>query len=323
MAVSQTKPSAAAVAGVARRAKALEILGESLKVDPQMLLTILKNQIMPNATDDEVAAIVIICNVYDLNPILREIYAFPDPKRKRIVPVVGVDGWAKIVNRQDDYDGCEFDWQFTEKGDPIACTCKLYHKKRSHPIVVTEYLDECKRNTDPWNNMTKRMLRHKAFIQAVRLAFGVSGIYDEDEARDIVVTDAKVTTAPAFLTPPELLVSRPQEPEPERQIEDTEAKAEEPERLTAGELKAQEDPLAEPPKDKCADLEGKQLLDLLYQLMKKDDVSEDQVVAYCRALKPPLAKPSQKELPELADSKLRTLINGWEQIAPEAKKVQV
>jgi hypothetical protein len=31
-----------------------------------------------------------------------------------------------------------------------------------------------------------RMLRHKALIQAARLAFGFSGIYDQDEAERIV-----------------------------------------------------------------------------------------------------------------------------------------
>lgn len=195
----QQKP----VTGLARRPKALEIMGEALMIDPPTLLAILQNQIMPNASNDEVAAFVIVCNVHGLNPILREIYAFPDLKRKRIVPVVGVDGWAKIVNRQEDYDGCEFEWHFAQDGTtPVACTCKLYHKKRTKPIVVTEYFDECKRNTEPWNGMPNRMLRHKAFIQAVRLAFGVAGIFDEDEARDIIrdrESHSFVATTPGLL----------------------------------------------------------------------------------------------------------------------------
>jgi hypothetical protein len=33
--------------------------------------------------------------------------------------------------------------------------------------------------------MPKRMLRHKAFKECARLAFGFAGVYDEDEARDI------------------------------------------------------------------------------------------------------------------------------------------
>ena len=47
---------------------------------------------------------------------------------------------------------------------------------------MREYFAECKRNTDPWNQMPRRMLRHKAIIQCGRIAFGFSGIYDPDDA---------------------------------------------------------------------------------------------------------------------------------------------
>ena len=58
----------------------------------------------------------------------------------------------------------------------------MYRKDRSHPVQIREYLDECLRDTDPWKKWPKRMLRHKAFIQAARLAFSLSGIEDPDEA---------------------------------------------------------------------------------------------------------------------------------------------
>ena len=35
--------------------------------------------------------------------------------------------------------------------------------------------------TEPWKRWPRRMLRHKALIQAARIAFGFAGIYDEDE----------------------------------------------------------------------------------------------------------------------------------------------
>ena len=40
----------------------------------------------------------------------------------------------------------------------------------------------------PWKTHPKRMLRHKAMIQCARLAFGFTGIYDQDEADRIVET---------------------------------------------------------------------------------------------------------------------------------------
>lgn len=135
-------------------------------------------------TDAEVAAFLIVADQYGLNPFTREIHAFSD--RGIIVPIVGIDGWARIVNRQPDFDGVEFTEQRDEKGELVSMTCIVHVKNRTHPVKVTEWIGECRRSTIPWNTMPHRMLRHKAFIQAARIAFGLSGIYDEDEARDII-----------------------------------------------------------------------------------------------------------------------------------------
>ena len=73
-------------------------------------------------------------------------------------------------------------------------------KAINHPICVTEWMDECRREpfktregreiTGPWQSHPKRMLRHKAMIQCARLAFGFAGIYDKDEAERIVENTA-------------------------------------------------------------------------------------------------------------------------------------
>jgi hypothetical protein len=70
--------------------------------------------------------------------------------------------------------------------DAESCTCIIHRKDRSHPVRVTEYMSECRRpNVGPWTSHPRRMLRHKAMIQCARLAFGYSGIYDQDEAERI------------------------------------------------------------------------------------------------------------------------------------------
>lgn len=131
------------------------------------------------ASDAQMTALMVVANQYGLNPWTREIYAFPD-KNNGIVPVVGVDGWSRIINSNEQFDGMDFDQ------DGESCTCTIYRKDRSHPIKATEYLDECKRDTQPWKSHPKRMLRHKAMIQCARLAFGYVGIFDQDEAERIV-----------------------------------------------------------------------------------------------------------------------------------------
>lgn len=162
---------------------ALAIMAGRMSVDPDKLLSTLKSTVFKGASNDELLALVVVANTYGLSPLLKEIYAFP-AKGGGIVPVVSIDGWLRMANDHPQLDGIETSYDSNEHGALLSCTCKIYRKDRQHPTVATEYLSECKRNTEPWK-MEHRMLRHKAIIQCSRIAFGFSGIHDEDEGRDI------------------------------------------------------------------------------------------------------------------------------------------
>ena len=123
-----------------------------------------------------------VANKYGLDPITKEIYAFPNKKTGAVIPVVGYDGWQKLANRHPMYDGCDF----VEADDGTWCECRIYRKDRTHPTAIREYLVECRMDTMPWQKYPRRMLRNKAFNQCARAAFGLSGIYDEDEAERII-----------------------------------------------------------------------------------------------------------------------------------------
>ena len=157
---------------------------------------------LATATPEQVGAFLIVAKEYDLNPLLREIYAFP-AKGGGVVPIVSIDGWVNLVNSNKHCDGFEFEMEHGDGGELISCTCKMFRKDRSHPVTVTEYLSECKRGTDPWK-MQHRMLRHKALIQAARYAFGFAGIYDEDEGRTIAEA-VDVTPRPRVPSPTEMI----------------------------------------------------------------------------------------------------------------------
>lgn len=192
------------------RASALAVMAEKYHVEPSKLLDTLKNTVFRNATNDELLALVVVSNEYGLNPLTKEIYAFP-AKGGGIVPVVSIDGWIRMMNDHPQFDGIDYEFQHDEQGRLISCTSIIYRKDRSHPTRVTEYLSECRRNTEPWK-MESRMLRHKATIQGARVAFGFSGITDEDEAaatpglanaRDVTPKAARATPIDPFATIPE------------------------------------------------------------------------------------------------------------------------
>lgn len=155
-------------------------------------------------TNEQMLALMVVAEQYNLNPFTREIYAFPD-KQNGIIPVVGVDGWSRIINDHPEYDGVEFVYA-SEMAQPpgakVSCPvwieAVLYRKDRSRPTRIREFLDEVYRAPfegrgnngtytieGPWQTHTKRQLRHKALIQCSRVAFGFSGIYDPDEAERI------------------------------------------------------------------------------------------------------------------------------------------
>lgn len=161
-------------------------MGSSENLPQTLMATAFKGQ---NVTPDQMVALLVVANQYELNPWTNEIYAFPN--KGGIIPIVGVDGWYAIINKHPQFDGIEFEQ------DAESCTCKIYRKDRQRPTVVTEYLDECKRETDPWRKYPKRMLRHKAAIQCARVAFSLSGIYEPDEAERLQESDK----APQNITP--------------------------------------------------------------------------------------------------------------------------
>lgn len=154
-------------------------MGDGAGLIETLKATAFKGQV----SDAQMTALMVVANQYALNPWTKEIYAFPD-KNNGIVPVVGVDGWSRIINSHPQFDGIEF-----EQNDQ-SCTCIIYRKDRNRPIKVTEWMAECKRGTGPWQTHPKRMLRHKAMIQCARLAFGYGGIYDQDEAERIAEAQA-------------------------------------------------------------------------------------------------------------------------------------
>lgn len=174
-------------------------LAETYGMTPDVLYDTLKHTVFSAARNDaEFFSLCLIAKQYGLNPLLKQVYAFP-AKGGGVVPLVGIDGFVAMANRQPDFDHAEFRYSNTTvaagvaKAAPEWIECCIWKKGHAGPTVVREYLEECYRQTDPWRTHPRRMLRHKAFCQAVRLAYGFSGVYsDVDEAESVtLIEDAK------------------------------------------------------------------------------------------------------------------------------------
>ena len=175
-----------------RQQSLLAKFGMKYSVDPtKMYETLCKTVFKEAKSPEQVMALLVVADQYDLNPFTKEIFAFPDQKGG-VVPVVGIDGWNRIAQQHPQFDGVELRYSdemstpTNGKECPEWIEAVVYRKDRQHPVIIREYRDECFRNTGPWQSHTKRMLRHKALIQGYRVAFGFHGIYDQDEAEGFI-----------------------------------------------------------------------------------------------------------------------------------------
>jgi phage recombination protein Bet len=181
---------------------ALTLLAERYSVPAEQLKSTLKDTVIKNATDAQFITFCAVANEYKLNPMTREIFAFPD-KRQGIIPIVSTDGWTKLITSHPNYINHTFTYSDETvaledaKECPVWIECEIVKRDtlgNEAKITIREYLDECyrppfvkdgKKIPTPWQSHTKRMLRHKVKIQAGREAFGFGGIYDADEGKRI------------------------------------------------------------------------------------------------------------------------------------------
>lgn len=186
---------------------------------------VLTKTIFPSGkgTREEIIAFATVCNQYELNPFTKEIYAFP-AKGGGIVPIVSVDGWLKLANRHPQFDGMEC----KVSGDGQTCTVTIWRKDRAHAFSWTEYLEEARRQTEPWKQMPRRMLANRTMCQAIRRAFSISGVYEPDEG-EVIARGEMEKPAPSELLPPEIPdepAEAEESPWPEREPEPVEIEPE-------------------------------------------------------------------------------------------------
>jgi len=134
-------------------------------------------------TQADLETLLLTAKQHSLNPLNREIFMLESGPEAPPLIVVGVDGWSKIMNRHPHFSGIQFQESAESTGGiPIWMECEIYRKDRVVPLKVREYFDEARSDHMAWITHPRRMLRHKCMVQCARIAFGLSGIYELDEA---------------------------------------------------------------------------------------------------------------------------------------------
>lgn len=85
--------------------------------------------------------------------------------------LISIDGCSKLLNEHSQFNGLAFNQADSLiEGVPEWMECSIYRRDRIMPITIREYFVEVRNNHEMWQKMPRRMLRHRALQQCVRIA---------------------------------------------------------------------------------------------------------------------------------------------------------
>ncbi len=156
-----------------RRRSVEESVAAKLGVNTDKLCDLLRNvwhtsKGQPELTKQEMFNGMSLIARFDLDPISREVYVTRD-KTGRLLTIVGIDGWIKILNRTPHYDGFDVELGWNEDETKLLwAETRIYSKERSHPVVYRGFMQEYMKMAGnvaqkaPWHMLRIFSLRHAA-----------------------------------------------------------------------------------------------------------------------------------------------------------------
>ena len=174
--ITNPKPTTQSKKGVVKQvspiAKALKRAAQEITMTPKELTAWLSQY--PQLSEVSQETCLRLIAEYRLNPRADEIDLVQFEEGRWQV-FITVNGWAKLINAHPAFCGIEFsEASELEEGVPLWIGCAIYRTDRVKPIVVKEYFSEMKTEHVAWQQMPRRMLRHRAMQQCARLAFGIT-----------------------------------------------------------------------------------------------------------------------------------------------------
>ncbi len=174
--ISNPKPTTQGKKGVVKQvspiAKALKCAAQAVGMTPKDLSAWFSQY--PQLSKVSQESCLRLIAEYRLNPRADELDLVQFEEGRWQV-FITVNGWAKLINAHPTFCGIEFsEASELEEGVPLWMGCAIYRTDRVKPIVVKEYFSEMKTEHAAWQQMPRRMLRHRAMQQCARLAFGIT-----------------------------------------------------------------------------------------------------------------------------------------------------
>lgn len=183
-----------AIAITQRRQGVCVSAAASLGVEPAKLYELLRNVWKTSKGQDPLTQQEMFVGIsmiarFELDPIAREVYV--TRTKNGLVTIIGIDGWVKILDRTDHYDGFTVEINRNEAGVVDWIETKIYSTKRTHPSVYRAFASEYEKVSGfVAKDMPLHMLRTFSFRHAARLFVPLGGnVMTEDEAMFMQAND--------------------------------------------------------------------------------------------------------------------------------------
>lgn len=143
-------------------------------------LLLLRATCAPNATDPEFKKLLYLSQVWQLDPMLREIWLVKFGQSPAQI-YAGRDGFLKIAHRSGHFDGMKTVVNYDEETHPVSATCTVWRNDMTHPFESNVLFAEYSTGQNLWKTKPSVMIGKVAESVALRKAFSVAGLYSPDE----------------------------------------------------------------------------------------------------------------------------------------------
>lgn len=170
-------------------------------------IEVIKNSVAKNTTDTELKYFLNVCKSTGLNPFMKEIWCYKD-HRNNLLVFAGRDGFLSNAQKQEAFEGirscevCENDSFVLDLINPknnshqinaknrgkILGAYAIVFRKGGEPTISYVNFEDYNRGANAWKTHPAAMIKKVAETQALKLAFGMSGVQSEHEFEVIETT---------------------------------------------------------------------------------------------------------------------------------------
>jgi phage recombination protein Bet len=125
-----------------------------------------------NIPNDVVNAALLVCQRYNLDPLLKHIALIYNKKNGQYTIYITRDGLVHNAHQSGQLDGMHV--TFGKSDDGVWAECTVYRKDMKHPFVYRVYASEYQASGYAWKTHPRAMLTKAAEVFSLRRAFNVS-----------------------------------------------------------------------------------------------------------------------------------------------------